>query len=204
MKVAALVLAAGSSERMGGANKLVATIGGKPLVRIVAEAALASRAEPVMVVTGYRASEVEGALAGLDVAHVHNPNYAGGLSTSLATGIAGLPAGVDGLAVLLADMPGIDAAVIDRLIGALDPACGASIVVPTDEGRRGNPVVWSSRFFADLTAVGGDVGGRGLIEANRGAVREVEIGPVVARDIDTPEALAEAGGILEPDRSSSG
>lgn len=196
MNVAALILAAGRSARMGGANKLVARIGGKPMVRVVAEAALASRAEPVTVVTGHQAAEVESALAGLGVTCVRNPDYASGLSTSLAVGIDALPDGVDAVVVLLADMPAIDAAIIDRLVAWLDPAHGARIVVPTHAGRRGNPVVWAVPFFADLKAVAGDTGGRGLIEANRHAAVEVEIGPAVVSDVDTPGALAAAGGSL--------
>ena len=76
---------------MGGVNKLVATIDGKPLVRIVAEAALTSRASSVTVVSGHGAAAVDAALTGLDLAIVHNPDYAAGLATSLAAGVAALP-----------------------------------------------------------------------------------------------------------------
>ena len=195
-KVAAIVLAAGRSRRMGGPNKMTATIGGQPMVRIAAEAALASRADPVIVVTGHRAAEVEAALAGHDVQLAHNPAYADGLSTSLKRGIDSLPPEIDGAVILLADMPGVDAAVIDRLIAAFDPAAGGLIVVPTFEGKRGNPVLWSRRLFADLHTVEGDTGGRHLIGAHRDAVVEVEVGPAVALDVDTPEGLAAAGGKL--------
>ena len=102
----------------------------------------------------------------------------------------------DGAIVLLADMPRIDAPTIDRLIAAFAPAAGAEIVVPTFGGKRGNPVLWSRRFFADLMAVEGDTGGRHLIGANADAVVEVELGPEVALDVDTPEALAAVGGRL--------
>ena len=91
-------------------------------------------------------------------------------------------------------MPAVDAAVVDRLIAAFDPGGGTLIVVPTFEGKRGNPVLWSRRLFADLMTVAGDTGGRHLIGANADAVAEVEIGPAVALDVDTPEALAAAGG----------
>src|SRR5262245_23970931 len=116
-KIAGLVLAAGRSTRMGGPNKLLEEINGKPLVRIAAEHALASRAKPVIVVTGHQKERVEQALAGLPVKFVHNPDFADGLSTSLKAGIAAVPADSDGALVALGDMPQVSAALIDRLIG---------------------------------------------------------------------------------------
>ncbi len=76
--VAAIILAAGRSTRMGGPNKLLAELGGKPLVRIVTEQALASKAKGVIVVTGHQAELVEKALQGLDVKFVRNPDFAAG------------------------------------------------------------------------------------------------------------------------------
>src|SRR6185437_2580776 len=162
-RVAAVVLAAGRSTRMGAVNKLIAEIGGKPLVRIAAEQALASHASPVIVVTGHEKEKVAAALAGLPVRLVHNPDYAEGLGSSLRTGIAAVPAEADGAIVCLGDMPQVDAPLIDKLIAAFDPEKGALVVTPTIDGRRGNPVVWSRRFFPDLMAVQGDVGARNLI-----------------------------------------
>src|SRR5262245_7699568 len=103
-QVAAIVLAAGRSSRMGPQNKLIADIAGKPMVRRVAETALASAARPVLVVTGHMAAEVGAALSGLDVTPVANPDYATGLASSLKAGIRAVPAGCDGALVLLGDM----------------------------------------------------------------------------------------------------
>lgn len=192
--VAAIVLAAGEGRRMGGPVKQLATIAGEPLVRRAAKAALESRADAVIVVTGHAGAAVAAAVADLDVTVVANPDYAEGLSTSLRAGLAAVPAECDGAVVLLADMPGIDAAAIDRLIAAFDPARGALVVVATAAGRRGNPVLWSRRFFPELATVTGDAGGRGLIARDPAAVVEVELGPAAALDVDTPEALAAAGG----------
>ena len=196
--IAAVVLGAGKSSRMGGPNKLLAEIGGRPLLRIVVEQALKSQARPVVVVTGHQRERVEAVLGGLAVKFVHNPNFAEGLGTSLKAGIAALPAEVDGAIVCLGDMPQVDAALIDRLIGALDPDKGALVVVPTTDGKRGNPVVWSRRFFADLTAVEGDVGARYLIGRYPEAVVEVPLtGTAALTDVDTPEALQAVRAVLE-------
>jgi molybdenum cofactor cytidylyltransferase len=196
--IAALVLGAGRSSRMGGPNKLLAEIAGRPLVRIVVEQALASRAHPVIVVTGHQREKVEAVLAGLPIAFVHNPNFADGLGTSLKTGISALPADVDGVIVCLGDMPQVDAKLIDRLIEAFDPEGGALVVVPTIDGKRGNPVVWSRRFFFDLMTVEGDVGARHLIGRYTEVVAEVPLtGTAAFTDVDTPEALRAVRAELE-------
>jgi len=196
--IAAVVLAAGRSIRMGGPNKLLAEIAGRPLLRIVVEEALASRARPVIVVTGHQRERVDAALAGLPVKFVHNPNFADGLGTSLKAGIAALPAEADGAIVCLGDMPQVDAGLLDRLIAAFHPDKGALVVVPTIDGKRGNPVVWSRRFFSDLMAVEGDVGARHLIGRYPEAVVEVPVsGKAALTDIDTPEALKAVKAELE-------
>jgi molybdenum cofactor cytidylyltransferase len=190
-RIAAVVLAAGRSTRMRGSNKLLAEIARRPLVCIVAEEALASRADPVIVVAGHQRAEVEKALAGLRVRIVHNPDFAEGLGTSLRVGIAAVPADSDAAIVCLGDMPRVDAALMNRLIAAFDPDRGALVVVPTFEGKRGNPVLWSRRFFPDLMAIEGDVGARHLIGRYSEAVAEVPVeGKAALVDVDTPEALS--------------
>ena len=189
-RIAAIVLAAGRSTRMGALNKMLAEIGGKPLVRIAAEHALASRAKPVIVVTGHQREQVEAALAGLPVRFVHNPDYADGLGTSLRTGIAAVPEEAGGAIVCLGDMPQVDAGLIDRLLAAFDPEKGALIVVPSIDGKRGNPVVWSRRFFNELMAISGDTGARHLIGQYAEVMTEVQVsGEAALTDVDTPESL---------------
>ena len=188
-RVAAIVLAAGRSTRMGGPNKLLADIGGRPMVHIVAEQVIASRGRPIIVVTGHQHERVEAALSGLPVTFVHNPNFADGLSTSLKAGVAALSADVDGAIVCLGDMPQVDTQLIDRLIAAFDPERGALVVVPTIAGKRGNPVVWSRRFFPDLASLDGDTGARHLIAGYQEAVVEVPADQAALVDVDTPDAL---------------
>ncbi|WP_213770348.1 molybdopterin-binding/glycosyltransferase family 2 protein [Bradyrhizobium sp. dw_78] len=191
--IAAVILAAGRSTRMGGPNKLLAELGGKPLVRIVTEQVLASKASDVIVVTGHQAAEVEKALAGLKVKFVRNPDFVAGLASSVKAGIAAVPGNADGAVVCLGDMPLIEARLIDRLIEAFAPDSGNLIVVPVSDNRRGNPVLWSRRFFDELTKLDGDIGARHLIAKHSEAVAEVAVeGHGAFLDIDTPEALAAA------------
>src|SRR3954464_9420495 len=192
-KVAAIILAAGRSTRMGGPNKLLAELGGKTLVRIVAEQALASKASEVVVVTGHQADQVEKSLAGLQVTFIRNPDFAEGLASSVKAGISAVPEGADAAVVLLGDMPLIDARLIDRPIEALAPERGGLIAVPVSDGRRGNPVLWSRRFFSELMTLDGDIGARHLIAKHGEAVAEVPVeGHGAFLDIDTPQALETA------------
>ncbi|HEU4377622.1 MAG TPA: nucleotidyltransferase family protein [Hyphomicrobiaceae bacterium] len=189
--IAAIVLAAGRSTRMGAANKLLADIGGKPMVRHVVEAALASQAHPVLVVTGHQADEVRAALARLDVAVATNPDFATGLSSSLKAGIRALPKHVAGALVLLGDMPRIEAAHLDAMIAAWASDAGQTIVVPVHQGQRGNPVLWPADLFDEMLALEGDVGARTLMIRHTHRVREIELGTdAIGMDVDTPDALA--------------
>ena len=191
--VAAIILAAGRSTRMGGPNKLLAELGGKALVRIVTEQALASKAKGVIVVTGHQVEQVEKALQGLNVKFVRNPDFAEGLATSVKAGVAAVADNADGAVICLGDMPLIDAHLIDRLIEAFAPDRGHLIAVPVSDNRRGNPVLWSRRFFHELMTLDGDIGARHLIARHSEAVAEVPVeGHGAFLDIDTPQALAAA------------
>ena len=193
-RIAAVVLAAGQSRRMGALNKLLIEVDGEPMVCRVAVAALASKARPVVVVTGHEAERIRAALDGLDVTFAHNPDYAEGMSSSLQRGVEALdPAqasGLDGAVVCLGDMPRTSADLIDRLIAGFDPLEGRAIGVPTYRGKRGNPVLWAARYFGEIRNLSGDVGARHLIGDHADAVYEVESPDhSVTIDVDTPEAL---------------
>jgi len=189
-RVAAIVLAAGQSRRMGTVNKLLAEIDGLAMVARVVDAALASHADPVAVVTGHEADRVRAVLAGRPLVFADNRDFAAGLSTSLKVGLAALPDEVTAALVCLGDMPALKAGQLDRLIAAYDPVEGRAICVPTHLGKRGNPVLWDRRFFAEMAGLSGDVGARHLIGANAELVVEVEMDDdAVLIDIDSPAAL---------------
>ena len=187
--VAALVLAAGQSSRMGGTNKLLAGVDGVPMLLRAVNAALASKASSVTVVLGHEAERAEALLAGRRVNFVRNPDFAEGMSTSLRAGIAALPAEAEAAVVLLADMPRVSAVHVDRLIDAFE-AQRPAIVVPQRNGRRGNPILWPRAFFAAMQNVAGDQGARGVLEANAGRIRFVDIDDdAIHADVDTPDDL---------------
>jgi len=191
-KIAGIVLAAGTSSRMGQ-NKLAMAVAGKPMIRHVVENALASGLERVLVVTGHEADRVESLLAGLPVAFVRNPDYVAGLSTSLRAGITAVPGGSAGAMVLLGDMPGIDARLIDRTIAAFDPAAGRGICVASWQGAPGHPALWARRYFGEMTQLSGDAGAKALLRRHAGDVHAVEASSdAPLYDIDTPEALPTA------------
>ncbi len=198
-EIGAVVLAAGRSARFRAAggqdvSKLVAMLDGKPLVRHAAEAALASRARPVVVVTGHAREAVEAALAGLPLLFAHNADFASGLASSLKAGMAALPGDVAGALVLLGDMPRIEAPLLDRLIGAFAARPFALAAAPVHAGRRGNPVLLARALFPALARLEGDEGARRLLnEADPQRIVEVEVeSDGVTLDIDTPGELAAA------------
>jgi molybdenum cofactor cytidylyltransferase len=198
-RIAAIVLAAGRSTRMGAANKLLADIGGKPMVRRAVEAALGSAASPVLVVTGHQEADVRAALAGLEVSFVQNPHYAVGLSSSLKVGIRATAKSADGVLVLLGDMPQITAAHLDRLIAAFASDKGSAIIVPTHAGKRGNPVLWPRDIFGGMLQLEGDAGAKRLLAAHASRVHEVGLGTdAIFADVDTPEALKQLLGGQTP------
>ena len=198
-RIAALLLAAGQSRRMGGPNKLLEPIDGTPMVARTAQRLLSSRARPIVAVLGNQAERVDAALGNLPVERVRNPAFAEGLSTSLKRGLAALPDDIDGVIVCLGDMPLVAGRDLDRLIAAFNPVEGRAIVVPTRRGKRGNPVLWARRFFAEMAELAGDVGAKHLIGEHAELVCEVEMdSDGVLVDIDTPDALAALRGKVKP------
>lgn len=190
LRVGAVVLAAGLSRRMGAANKLLLEIDGAPMVARCVDAALASTARPVVVVTGHEGVAVRAALTGRELIFVGNPEPAAGLASSLRIGIAALGEKVDGALVCLGDMPWVRAEHIEALIAAFGANAARPICVPTWERKRGNPVLWPLRHFAEIAALSGDSGARSLLDAHAAEVCYVPVGdPGVTRDADTPEAF---------------
>ena len=189
--VAAIILAAGQSRRMGAANKMAVDVNGAPMVSRVADTVLASKAAPVIVVVGHEPETVRKILNGRDITFVENSDYANGLSTSVIHGLNALPDDVNAFLVCLGDMPRITPAQIDRLIAAFDPIESRAICVPTFQGKWGNPILFDRRFIEEIKSLTGDRGARSLLDSYPELVCEVEMSDdSVLIDVDTPESLA--------------
>ncbi|MBK8257113.1 MAG: molybdopterin-binding/glycosyltransferase family 2 protein [Polyangiaceae bacterium] len=188
--IAAVILAAGRGSRMTDQNKLLAEVDGLPLVLHAVNTFLATDVRPVVVVTGHDGEAVRSALTGKNVICVHNARWAEGMSTSLAAGVAELGEDIDGAFIALGDMPRIRPAHVEALRGAFDPRYGRAICAPTWQRRRGNPVLFSRHFFAEMRLIEGDRGARHLLEKHAALVCNVPMPDGgVTIDVDTPEAL---------------
>ncbi|MGV2168849.1 nucleotidyltransferase family protein [Agrobacterium tumefaciens] len=200
ISVTIILLAAGEASRMGagGPHKLLAEFAGVPLVRRSAERAISSSADSVTVVTGYRQEEIKAALAGLELNYVHNPEFASGLASSLKLGF-GAPKSscADGVLVMLADMPNVTADHLTILIETFRSALAQTIVRASSQGKPGNPVILPMSLHQEVTRLEGDVGARHIIEACSFPIIDVAIGSAAALDVDTPEEVIAAGGILK-------
>jgi molybdenum cofactor cytidylyltransferase len=197
--VGIVLLAAGKASRMGegGPHKLLATFDGVPLVRRMAKAARRANG-PVAVVTGHRHEDVSAALTGLAVEIVYNGDYASGMASSIVAGFAAASiADMDGVLIMLADMPGINTADIETLSAAFRAAGGQAIVRAVSGGKRGNPVILPRALRAAVLRLNGDVGAKSIIETCGLPIIDVEIGEAAHVDVDTTDAVIAAGGILK-------
>ena len=187
-RIAAVVLAAGQSTRMGS-NKLLAELGSKPLLAHTVAQIKASGVDEIVVVTGHQRAEIESALAGAGVRFVHNPAFADGLASSIRTGIHAVQ-NFDAAFICLGDMPLIRADDMKRMVAAFDVEEGRTLIAPAQGRKLGNPVLWGQEHFASLLALEGDRGARGLLEARRDSIVEIAVEhDGIMLDADTPEAL---------------
>jgi molybdenum cofactor cytidylyltransferase len=191
-KVAAIILAAGRSSRFEGGNKLLAEIDGSAMVRRVACEVAASPVNEIILVTGAGDGAIASAAGAGRWRHIINPEPARGLSSSLKAGLAALSADTGGALVILADMPGVTAALIAKLCEAFNAHGGEKIVYPQNtRGVQGNPVLWPHALFADLMQLEGDSGGKKLLAMRAHFCQPLHVsGDDAFTDIDTRADLA--------------
>lgn len=194
-----VVLAAGRASRMGadGGHKLLATFDGVPLVRRSVEAAIAAAPGRVIVVTGHREDDIRAALEDLPAKLVSNPDYLSGMASSLTAGLSAIDERAAGMLVMLADMPDVTTDDLRKLLDRYSAEGGRAVIRATAEGQRGNPVILPRQTFSAVRQLVGDVGARHIIERCGLPVIDVELGPAARLDLDTPEQIVAAGGILE-------
>jgi molybdenum cofactor cytidylyltransferase len=186
--IAGVLLAAGMSTRMGR-NKLFLDLGGRTVLDRALSVALEAGLDPLLVVVGHEADRVRAALAGTPARPVLNPDYERGLNTSLRTGIAALPDGVAGAVVMLADMPLVDAEMIDTLV-ARWRAAGAPLAISRYGDVVAPPILYGAQLFAELRALDGDGCGKAVIKRHRGEEIAIEWPAERLTDLDVPDDLA--------------
>ena len=187
-EIAGVLLAAGMLTRMGR-NKLFLDLGGRTVLDRALSVALAARLDPLLVVVGHEADRVQAALAGTPARPVLNPDYARGLNTSLRTGIAALPDGVAGAVVMLADMPLVDAEMIDTLVAGWR-ASRAPLAISRYGEVVAPPILYGASLFGELRALDGDGCGKAVIKRHRGEELALDWPAERLTDLDVPDDLA--------------
>ncbi|HCI15974.1 MAG: nucleotidyltransferase family protein [Candidatus Marinimicrobia bacterium] len=183
--IAGIVLAAGGSTRMGQKNKLILHVNGMSIISSTVGAAVESSLDPVRVVLGNDSNTVKRELINYPVSFIHNNNWMEGMATSIVSGMENLDS--DGIMFILGDMPFISSKIINQLVQQFD---SNKIIVPFNNGKRGNPVIFPSHLFSELKKISGDRGAKPLIQKYNEDVKEVPIqSKAIFQDIDDREEL---------------
>lgn len=174
---------------MGGQNKLLQMVDGTSLVQKVVRSALNSNIESVYVILGYQAALIRQCISNKSVNWVKNSDWSRGMASSIKSGIEALNTDYDGAMILLGDMPFIEPITINQLLALYQKK---KIVVPVKNGRQGNPVLFSSAFFADLKLLGRDKGAKPIIKKNPDSVIIANVlTDTIFHDLDTPDQIKE-------------
>jgi len=183
--VAGVVLAAGTSSRLGR-NKLLVELGGEPVVRRTVRNAIDGGLAPVLVVLGFEAERVGGALAGLECQPVDNPDYGVGVNRSLQTGLAAVPPEAVAAVVLLADMPLVTGAMIAAVVGAYR-ASDAPLVISQYGGAQAPPTLYDRSLFGEFREREGEGAGKRVVERHRHQAASIAFPPETLADLDLPD-----------------
>ncbi len=190
LRLGVVVLAAGLSRRMGDENKLTKAFKDRPLVSHVAEMVSRLEAEDVVVVVGHQQDQVSAALS--DFSHlrcVTNLEFHTGMASSLELGVSELNEEIDAFLVCLGDMPLVTKSDVTQLLDIFDAKVDP-IVIPTFQGKRGNPVLWANTYRKNFENLSGDRGAKALFRKYSDRIVEVEVGgDGILKDFDDPESF---------------
>lgn len=197
--VAGVVLAAGTSSRMGE-NKLLFELEGESVVRRAVSRASAAGLDPVVVVLGHEADRVRHELSGLPCRCVVNPDFATGINGSLKAGIAALPATIGAAVVLLPDMPFVTAEMLATLVERYR-AGTAPLVISDYEGVNAPPMLYDRSLFAELLLMEGEGCGRQVVRQHRAEAAVVIFAAAALTDLDVPDDYDRIRSLLAAGRS---
>lgn len=191
INISAIVLAAGLSSRMGNVQKLVLPYQGKSLVgHMLTALNTAPLIGKVVAVTGHESHAVRDVCSNYNVEIAHNENYCDGLASSIKVGVQACEGGSDGILICHGDMPHINKDHIQTLCEAFQ--CNSDkIIVPSFEGRQGNPVLWPKSYFSELKSLKGDQGAKAILQENMDAIIRIDFDDkAIVFDVDDPATLA--------------
>ncbi len=189
-KIAAVILAAGQSKRMGEENKLLKPYHGKALIKHAVNNVKEAGIETILVVTGHQEDAIKDALIDEDVSLIHNSLFETGQASSIKAGIKHLPKDIETCFIVLGDMPLVGPEVYQGLSAAIDIANGQTIAAPTWQGKRGNPVLWHNCHFSELLSLEGDTGAKNLLSRlSESLVLVPNDKKSILVDIDTQDAF---------------
>ena len=199
-KVSALLLCAGSSNRFGVTNKLLANWQGAPLIRQTLQNVVSSAVDSTLVVTGHEHRKIRTSSENLfpeqAIRYLHNEAYSTGMASSLIKGVSAL-IDSDAVVVCLGDMPLVQSSTIDELVAAFKTHPDKALYIPTYQGKRGNPVLIARRLFDSILGLTGDTGARVLAAQFPDTIMEVPIDSAqVLTDIDTQDDLQKHAPVL--------
>jgi len=180
-----LVLAAGSSMRLGQPKQLLPYRGTTLLGWTIAQAEASPALDEVLVILGHASDEILASVALARARPVLNPEFGEGCAASYRTGLAAADPRAGGVLILLSDQPGVDVEAIGRVADAWRTSSDGRIVIASYQGAPGHPLLFDRQLFPDLAALHGDKAAWKLVDQHPEWVQAIEIGRPLPKDVDT-------------------
>jgi molybdenum cofactor cytidylyltransferase len=191
-----ILLAAGESKRMNGENKLIKEIEGIPLIKYSVKNILGSTVDELIIVTGYQKEIIENIIdKNKKIKFVYNKDFSNGIASSIIAGLCEISTKAKNFFISLADMPNVNQNIYNKLIKGknnynikLKPENRKEIIIPTSDGKDGNPVLFSIFMKTDVMKISGDRGAKEIIENKKNKILRIPFeGDGVILDFDTQD-----------------